>query len=291
MKVLLTGAAGSLGSVALTQLRQAGHEVIATDRRMSRRADPSIEIADLCDVEAVYRLTRGVDVVVHVGNVPSDGPGFEQSYTNNVVSNMNVFQAAADRRVRRVIWASTIQVCSGLGPDEAPLAKLAYLPADGDLPAIPQNHYALGKHHSELALEAICRWSGLEGAAIRYPALLRMEWFRKGYRPQGKKPHSKTLDSLLWLTVEDAARLLVHCVEVEKLPGCRVYLPSAEDIRMEEALDKIVAEFFPDTPWKKPLSQHGSLIDNSRITAETGWHPRDTRQTVLDVMNEAAKTG
>ncbi|MFA7237263.1 MAG: NAD(P)-dependent oxidoreductase [Phycisphaeraceae bacterium] len=289
MKVLLTGAAGSLGSVALTHLRQAGHTVISTDRRMSRRADPSIEIADLCDVEAVYRLTQGVDVVVHVGNVPSDDPGFEQSYTNNVVSNMNVFQAAADRRVRRVIWASTIQVCSGLGPDEMPLAKLAYLPADGDLPAIPQNHYALGKHHSELALEAICRWSGLEGAAIRYPGLLRLEWYRKGYRPQSKKPCGKTLDAMLWLTVEDAARLLVHCVEVEKLPGCRVYLPSAEDIRVDETLDNIVAEFFPGVPWKKPLARHGSLIDNSRITAETGWRPLDTRQTVQDAANKAGK--
>lgn len=71
MKVLVTGAAGALGSAIVKRLRAEGHAVRAFQRRSApgAREASGVEyaIGDLGDREAVVRAAEGIDVVVHCG--------------------------------------------------------------------------------------------------------------------------------------------------------------------------------------------------------------------------------
>lgn len=79
MRVLLTGAAGFIGSRIWGQLAAAGHEVIAVDamlpaaHRDGAEPPPECRLLDIRDADAVAGLLDGVDVVCHQAAVVGAG--------------------------------------------------------------------------------------------------------------------------------------------------------------------------------------------------------------------------
>ncbi|WP_139331371.1 NAD-dependent epimerase/dehydratase family protein, partial [Mycobacterium sp. IS-1264] len=71
MRVLLTGAAGFIGSRVDAALRAAGHEVIAVDALLPAAHGPNPVLppgcrrVDVRDADALAPLLRGVDLVCH----------------------------------------------------------------------------------------------------------------------------------------------------------------------------------------------------------------------------------
>src|SRR3970040_650452 len=98
MKILVTGAAGRLGSVVTKSLLEGGHDVRATDHRHRRDFPVRLELANLRDELRAYALVEGCDVVVHLGNHPNlfSGPSPQRLFSDNVTMNANVFRAAVD---------------------------------------------------------------------------------------------------------------------------------------------------------------------------------------------------
>ena len=66
---------------------------------------------------------------------------------------MNVFQAAAESGVRKIVYASSIQAMAGSrwGQNDTQ-PGVPYLPLDGETPQHPGNHYALSKCTGEMQL-------------------------------------------------------------------------------------------------------------------------------------------
>ncbi len=84
MKIVVTGAAGYVGSALTNLLTQHSHHVVAVDND-ERRLDIlkgvplSAGSAEFhtCDLEELAKdpaLLRGVDAVIHLAGVSSDGP-------------------------------------------------------------------------------------------------------------------------------------------------------------------------------------------------------------------------
>ena len=139
MKVLLTGAAGRIGFAVAQHLSGAGFDVRAADKVYRGDLPAPLEVVDLLDREVCYRLLEGVEAVVHLANHPGprrDDP--QKLYNENVSMNMNVFEAAAQMGVGKIVFASSIQAMTlqrrERDGESLPPSKLAYLPLDGDSP-------------------------------------------------------------------------------------------------------------------------------------------------------------
>ena len=114
--VLVTGAAGALGSAIVERLRARGNRLRVFVRRRSARAmEEGMEIAtgDLGDPRAVDDAVRGAEIVVHAGAATS-GSWIEQ-HTSTVVGTRNVIEACLRNGVRQLVYISSLSVVDWAG--------------------------------------------------------------------------------------------------------------------------------------------------------------------------------
>lgn len=282
MLVLVTGAAGRLGSATCEQLTAAGIEFRAADAHSRKDIGYRIAVENLLTPEACYRLVEGCDAVVHLANRPGEQSGSAQAiYGENCTMNINVFQAAMELGIKKIIFASSVQAIIGsrhTGEAATRPSVHAYLPADGDSPTNPGNHYGASKVAGEQLLKYFVEHRALEsGVSLRFPALMRTEWL------DGLRHHfninsmwqEEYIDELAtWLTYSDGARLIAAALKAT-LPGYRCYFPTSPTLRYDSTPKEFIHRFYSSVPLRKPIDEIHSLVDTSRITAETGWTPID----------------
>ncbi|HIN59662.1 MAG TPA: NAD(P)-dependent oxidoreductase [Gammaproteobacteria bacterium] len=107
MRILVTGAAGQVGSTVARGLRKR-HQVRGHDRVPMPELDDTI-VSDLNDFDAVLEATRGMDGVAHIGGLPGDDE-WEPIHQSNIVGTYNVFEACRRNGVKRVAFASRVGV-------------------------------------------------------------------------------------------------------------------------------------------------------------------------------------
>ena len=273
IKVTLTGAAGRLGAHVCRTLAERQYSLRATDKVPRTDLPVPIEVADLLERTACYRLLEGSEALVHLANHPNFSDGnVQRAFHENVAMNMNIFQAAADLGVKRILFASSVQVISGPARGDEPntTCALPYLPLDGDVPPNPGNPYALGKQVSETMLTYFARTTGINCVAIRFPFLADDEHLAKAATSPSRSGRG---EGFSFLHLLDAANLLEAILRT-LLTGFRVYFPAARENRLGQPAAKVVHEHFPNTPLRRPLSAITSLVDISHIERETGWSPK-----------------
>ncbi|GAA4221251.1 nucleoside-diphosphate-sugar epimerase [Streptosporangium album] len=114
-------------------------------------------LADLTEYGQAVEVLHGADAVVHLADIPA--PEIHTpatTFNNNAVMNSNIFPAAAQLKIDRVVWASSETT---LGPpfDVPP----RYAPVDEGHYPVPTSTYALSKVVSEITAEHIAQWSGI----------------------------------------------------------------------------------------------------------------------------------
>ena len=286
MKVLVTGAAGSLGSNTCQALQAAGIEFRATDVRTNRSLPFKVVVTDLLNREKCYGLIEGCDVVVHLGNHTHAGSADAQHvFGENGAMNVNIFQAAMELGVGKIVFASSIQAMVGVRPfceHETVSSRLAYLPADGDMQGRPGNHYAVSKVAGEQFLKYMVDYQHMASAiAIRFPGMMPPKFYdraRQHTDPNHIWEQANVDEAFTWLSFADGGRLVAAVVKAD-LPGYRCYLPAHPLPRIDLTPQAIIKRFFRNVPLRKPLDQIASLVDISRITADTGWAPQDDFRT------------
>ena len=285
MRVLITGAAGQLGWYTTAHLLKAGFDVVATDVLYRAGMPVKLQLADLLDRHVAYKLLDGCDALIHLGNHANQYAiePYQRLYNENVTMNMNVFQAALDMGIRRIIFASTIQAAcsrrSALFPLKGtpPPSSLAYLPFDTATPTAPGNHYALSKEASEKMLD---HWALLHPehsfTSIRYPTLVYAEHghHRRRYGATG---YPFFLDEgLSYLLFEDAADLVEHILRANR-PGHTVVMPSADDNSLGLPAADLLKLLYPGVPLKKPIAPDArTVFDLAELKALYNWFPKHT---------------
>lgn len=280
LRVLVTGAAGRLGSVVCRHLVQAGLDVVGTDQHQPRGTPGHVFVqANLLDLTAVRSLLAGREVVVHLGNIPSAGQAPPvRTFNDNTAMNMNVMHSAAEAGVGTVIFASSVQTLSGTRryrQEPRRPSPHPYLPLDGQTPACPGNTYGLSKQVGEVTLGYFCRVHGMSGVALRLPWMAEpgeIESLRSGYFRE-PRPWESLDEACAYLSYEDAARLILAILRA-RLTGFRIYFPVGPQNTLGWTAEEMAERFFAGVPHRKAL-EGDSVVDISQIERETGWRPVD----------------
>ncbi len=115
MKLLVTGLSGLIGGAAHPVLA-ADHDVAALNRREVNGT--FTWQADIADFEAIRPAFDGVDAVIHLAAKPGEHFGWDALRVTNVEGTRNVFQAAVEAGVPRVVFASSGATVAGWEHDE-----------------------------------------------------------------------------------------------------------------------------------------------------------------------------
>lgn len=133
--VLLTGAAGGLGTLMRGLLPAYGYDLRLLDAR-AIPGEPDAITADLGDRGALREAVRGVDAVLHLAGISLEST-FDKILRANIEGTYNLYEAAREEGVARVVFASSNHAV-GFTPrprGEAPLERDALIPVD--TPAAP----------------------------------------------------------------------------------------------------------------------------------------------------------
>lgn len=107
-KIVLTGAGGSIGTVLRAHFADTGRPLTITDiRELSGvRSSETAVVGDLSDAAFTRALLQDADAVIHMAGV-STNKSFEEILPHNIVALNNLYVAAREQGVRRVIFASS----------------------------------------------------------------------------------------------------------------------------------------------------------------------------------------
>jgi nucleoside-diphosphate-sugar epimerase len=222
-RVLITGVYGLIGNAVYARLMASGdaYDVYG----LARRAQPSsrlpagdlhhvpadkLIVANLTDAEAVRKAAQGMDVVVHMAANPNGDASWESVLENNIVGGYNVFEACRLGGVRRLVYASTVQVIWGYRLDEPHKTLFNgdyshFSPADYKAvfttdPTRPLNFYAASKVWGEAMAHVYAYTYGLSCLCVR------IGWV------QASEPPSELEARGTWCSRRDLTQLLELCI-------------------------------------------------------------------------------
>lgn len=274
MRVAVTGASGKLGSVVESELRAAGHDVVALDLVGQRR--PGFTRVDLTDagqvadaLSAIDERHRGLDAVVHLGAVPA--PGIETdvaTFHNNVLAAYHVIQSARRAGIRRVVIASSETVL-GLPFDEPP----PYVPVDEQYDTRPESVYSLGKHLEEEMARKIVRWDPeLRVTALRFSNVMVPDDYA-GFAAFQSDPAGRRWNLWSYIDARDGAQAVARALDVGR-PGFDRFIIAAADTVMERSSASLMAEFFPEVELRRDLGEHETLFSIDHARSVLGYEPQ-----------------
>ena len=158
-RLLLTGAAGTLGRVLRTRLPAHCEHLRLSDRADLGAAAPGEELqpAALEDRAAVLALLEGVDAVVHFGGVSTEA-AFDPILQANIVGLFNLYEAARRHGVRRIVFASSNHVVGYYRQNEV---------IDSHAPPRPDTLYGVSKAFGENLSNMYWHRYGIQTVCLR----------------------------------------------------------------------------------------------------------------------------
>jgi nucleoside-diphosphate-sugar epimerase len=191
-RVLITGAAGAIGSAVTARLSDRWR-LRATDLR----AADGIDALDVTDADACHAAFAGLDAIVHLAGNPSPDANWSQLHGPNVTGTYIVAAAARACAVPRLVLASSQQAVSAY-PDT--------LQRRANDPPRPANLYGATKAWAE----ALGSW--VASSSDTSVVALRIGHFAE-HPPVGELATPRNLAA--WLSHADAAELIRAAVEAD----------------------------------------------------------------------------
>ena len=297
-RVLLTGAAGFIGSHVAEALVQAGAEVRAFVRYNSRNdygwleftdldllRDVEIFRGDLANPEAALNAVQGCDTVLHLGAlipIPYSYVHPREFVSANVEGTLNVLEAARRFEVRRMVHTSTSEVYG------TPMR----VPIDEEHRLHPQSPYAATKVGADQL--ALTFWRSFET-----PVVVARPFNTFGPRQTARAVIPTIITQALsrdtidlgststtrdFLYVADNAAGLMRCAEVDEAIGEVINLGTGVEVSIAEVVERVVALVDRDVPveleeqrLRPPASEVERLVaDCTKAGRILGWEPQTT---------------
>jgi UDP-glucose 4-epimerase len=165
MNIIVTGGAGYIGSIAVKQLCDAGHQVTVIDNLSKGRPElvdsrATLITADTTIFEDIKDHFEHISVVMHFAAYKAVGESMQHAdqYVDNSIGLSNVLKAMVMHKVPRIIFSSTAAV---YGNPE-------YMPLDEKHPTKPESFYGATKLQCEELLKWFNQIHNIEYVALRY---------------------------------------------------------------------------------------------------------------------------
>ena len=199
MRVLVTGAAGSIGTVVCAGLLELGHDVLGLDRVPASEGPAfpwyTVDCTDPDAVAAVFDEAvehGGLDAVVHLAGYPGEA-SLPEELESHVVTTAVLLDAMVARGVPRIVYASSNHAV-GLTPRKGLPEGLL---TTGARPR-PDTFYGVAKVAAEGLLSLYVDRYGIDAVATRIGSFL---------------PQPETRRALAtWLSHDDAVRMVEACL-------------------------------------------------------------------------------
>jgi uronate dehydrogenase len=201
-KVLITGAAGTIGRTLRQNLRDR-YDLRLMVHRAREEYDPGedVVVGSVLDVEAINRFVSGCDAVVHLALLNTGGSDYTtEAMFDNYRASFNVVEACRTNGVNKLVFASTNHVTGAYERDEQP--------CEPDRPVRPDSYYGASKAAVEALYRYYSDYYDLSITCIRIGSFLE--------RPNVRR------NLATWLSPADMAQLTWRSIE-SNIPWLIVY--------------------------------------------------------------------
>ena len=295
MDVLVTGAAGFIGSHLVERLLADGHRVLGVDA-MTDYYDPQLKrdnlarslghdnfaffSADLATAP-LASLVRGVEVVFHLAGEPGVRPswadGFARYSTNNVLATQRLLEAATGSGVERVVFSSS----SSIYGDEV------QFPTPESAVPMPCSPYGVTKLAAEHLCRAYAATKGIAAVALRYftvygprqrPDMGLHRFLEHALRDE-PIPLFGTGEQIRDFTyVDDVVEATVAAATADVEPGAVCNVAGGSSISINALLDLIGDVQGRPVRIERLPAQAGDVAmtraSTERLRASMGWQPQ-----------------
>ena len=206
-KIVLTGAAGRLGSYLREPMSKMADELVSTDivdDIGTLYPGESYQQGDLASMDDMLRVLEGAEMVVHMGAYADEAP-FEQLLGPNFIGAYNIWEAAFRRGLKRVIYGSSIHAV-GMHPKNEFIGT--------DVRHRPDTFYGLAKCFAEDLGSMYWDKRGLESVHMRILSCAKVN-------------NARALGS--WLSYDDLIQLTQRSIEAPVTGFTVVYGVSDND--------------------------------------------------------------
>ncbi|WP_179032983.1 NAD-dependent epimerase/dehydratase family protein [Paenibacillus kribbensis] len=238
-KLLITGAAGTIGKVLYEGLKREGkYEITAAD--LKRDEEAGIVEMDIHDVARLDELTRGVDTVLHFAWIKDEGDFLGKVLSGNVSGAYKLYEAAVQNGVKRIIFASSNHATGFYKVGEI---------IDVEDPYRPDSFYGLSKCYIELLGRLYADQGKISSFNIRI-----------GNFPGDDRPHSERA-AHIWISERDMLHLTVCCIEARsELSYLNLYGTSANTDNYYDIgyLEELIGY--------KPQDNAAGLLEQAKMT-------------------------
>ncbi|MEZ2720044.1 SMP-30/gluconolactonase/LRE family protein [Paenalcaligenes hominis] len=241
--LLLTGAAGGLGQALRPRLAPLCHRLRVSDIVPIHQLSPNEEFrfADLSQAEEVHALCENVDVIVHLGGISLDAP-FESILQANIVGSYNIYEAARQHSIQRIIFASSNHVTGFYKQGEQ---------INVQSPKRPDSYYGISKSFTEDLASFYYDRYGIETLSIRIGSSF----------PEPKDHRMLST----WLSYDDLAQLIQLGLKTPNIQHQIIYgVSNNPDTWWSSAHTEII----PFTPQDSSSTFSSVIAQQPRLPAE-----------------------
>ncbi|WP_291415801.1 NAD(P)-dependent oxidoreductase [Actinophytocola sp.] len=265
MKVLVTGANGTLGTEVVAHLRSLGFFVREHDRVLGAMS------GDLRDRDVVGEALAGVDAVVHAAAIPepiSHPP--HETFGNNVESTFHVLDLAGRTGIPRVVNVSSASAF-GFAWSSRSVSPRS-VPVTDEHPYVGDDAYGLSKQVGELTAATASRQWDMTVVSLRFPFIGAGERLRRHLGPIHADAAADRAGLWAWLHTRDAARAVAAALTAD-ITGAPVITVAAPDTTALEPTANLLRRFHPNTKIEREPAGFETVFDVTRGYDLLDYHP------------------